>query len=316
MKRGDRVFVAGHRGLAGSAITARLEADGYEVVKRNRSELDLADQAAVRRFLAEVRPSTVIVAAATVGGIHANRTRPADFICDNVIIEHNLVWGSHVTDVQELMFLASSCMYPRVTPQPISEDALLSARLEPTNAPYAIAKIAGVSMCESLQRQYGRNYFTGVPPNLYGPNDNFDLQEAHAFAALLRKIHEATERGGPVEVWGSGSPKREFLSSADMADACVFLLERGGIQGFINIGTGESISIRDLAEKMQRILGHTGELVWNASMPDGFPEKTLDVTRLFALGWRPKTTLDDGIAEAHAWYASMVGSGTVRCGSH
>ena len=170
-------------------------------------------------------------------------------------------------------------------------------------------------MREGLQRQYGRGYFTGIPPNLYGPNDNFDLQQAHAFAALLRKIHEATETGGPVEVWGSGSPKREFLSSADMADACVFLLERGGVQGYINIGTGESISIRDLAEKMQRIIGHTGELVWNSSMPDGFPEKTLDVSRLFALGWRPKTTLDDGIAAAHAWYAEKIGSGAVRCGS-
>ncbi len=212
MKKGDRVFVAGHRGLAGSALTKRLEADGYEVVKRTRQELDLADQAAVRKFLFDVRPSTVIVAAAKVGGIHANNSLPADFIADNVIVEHNLIWGSHLADINELLFLGTSCMYPRITPQPIPEEALLTGKPEPTNAPYAIAKIAGVSMCASIQEQYGRNYFVGVPPNLYGENDVFDLKHAHALPALLRKFHEAAKTNAPVEVWGSGKPtKREFF---------------------------------------------------------------------------------------------------------
>lgn len=314
MKPGSRVYVAGHRGLAGSAIVAALEAADCEVLVRTRAELDLMDQAATHRFLADAKPDVVVLAAAMVGGIEANRTRPAEFVAYNVIIEHNVIWGSHVTDVQELMFLGSSCMYPRITAQPMPESALLTGALEPTNAPYAIAKFAGLSMCESLQRQYGRAYLTVIPPNLYGPNDNFDLVHAHVLPALLRKFHEAVATASPVEVWGTGSPRREFLHSTDLADAVVFLLRHGGVDGCINVGTGEAVTIRQLAETIQRGVGHVGALTWNTTKPDGFPEKTLDVARMFALGWRPKVSLEAGIASTYAWFVDAVANGSARCG--
>lgn len=306
LKKGDKVFIAGHRGLVGSAIRRRLEASGdYEIVTRTRQEVDLENQASVQSFLKDVRPDVVVIAAAKVGGINANNTFPADFIARNLIIEHNLIWGSHEADVPMVCFLGSSCIYPRETPQPIPEDALLSSKPEPTNAPYAIAKIAGLYLCDSIRRQFGRNYFTIMPPNVYGPYDNFDLKTSHVLPALIRKFHEAKESGhGPVEVWGSGKPRREFLHSDDVADAIAFLLERGGVEGFINVGTGSSVSIRELAETIQRVVGHQGEMVWNTSMPDGFPEKTMDVTRLFELGWRPQIPLEQGIGQAYSWYRS------------
>lgn len=311
---GQRVYVAGHRGLAGSAIAACLRDGGYDVLTATREELDLHDQAATYRYIAETKPDVVILAAATVGGIQANRTRPAEFIGNNVIIEHNVIWGSHIADVQELLFLGSSCMYPRITAQPMPESALLTGELEPTNAPYAIAKFAGLSLCESLSRQYGRRYFTAIPPNLYGPGDNYDLEAAHVLPAMLRKFHEAKVAGEPVRLWGSGTPKREFLTSGDLALACRFLLEHGSTEPCINVGTGKAITIRHLAETIQRIVGHAGGLEWDASMPDGFPEKTLDVSKLFAMGWRPTVELDEGITSTYAWFVDALENGAVRCG--
>ncbi len=314
MKPGDRVFVAGHNGLAGSAILRRLQSEGYDVITRNRSDLDLGDQAKVHAFLKETKPDTVVIAAAKVGGIQANVDHPADFICENVILEHNLIWGSHLAGVSELMFLASSCIYPRITPQPISEDAYLSGVLEPTNGPYSMAKIDGVNICESIQKQYGANYFTVVPSNLYGPHDNFNLLGANVFPGLIRKFYEAMNGGKPVEVWGSGQPRREFLLADDLADGVVFLLKKGGVQGFINVGTGISTSIRELSDAMQRITGYQGEIAWDSHRPDGFPEKTLDSSRVRAMGWSPKTTLDEGIAVTYKWYADNVESDQMRSG--
>ncbi len=302
MKKGDKVFVAGHRGLVGSAIVRRLKREGYDLLTRTRAQLDLESQAAVHAFLAEEKPDVVIVAAAKVGGIRANSEFPADFIGRNLIIEHNLIWGSHLADVPTVCFLGSSCIYPRETAQPIPEDALLSSKPEPTNAPYAIAKIAGLYLCDSIRRQFGRDYFTVMPPNVYGPFDNFDLKTSHVLPALIRKFHEAKATGAPVEVWGSGRPRREFLYSDDVADAIHFLLQQGNIEGFVNVGTGSSVSIRELAETIQRVVGHEGEMVWNTSMPDGFPEKTMDVTKLHALGWRHRIQLEEGIRSAYEWF--------------
>ena len=307
LKQGEKVFVAGHRGLVGSAIVRRLEREGgYEILTRTRQELDLENQAAVHSFLQEERPDVVVIAAALVGGINANSTRPADFIAQNLIVEHNLIWGSHLAAVPQVCFLGSSCIYPRVTAQPIPEDALLSGKPEPTNAPYAIAKIAGLYLCDSIRRQFGRDYFTVMPPNVFGPNDNFDLKSSHVLPALIRKFDEAKATGAPVEVWGSGKPRREFLYSDDVADAIHFLLAKGGVEGFVNVGTGSSVSIRELAETIQKVVGHRGEMVWNTSMPDGFPEKTMDVTRLHELGWRHKIGLEEGIREAYDWYLANV----------
>lgn len=310
LKKGDKVFVAGHRGLVGSAIVRRLQQEDVEVITRTRQELDLANQEAVYAFLKDVKPSSVVVAAAKVGGINANNTYPADFIFQNVIIEHNLLWGSHLADIPQVLFLGSSCIYPRETAQPIPEDALLSGKPEPTNAPYAIAKIAGLYMADSVRRQYGRDYFTAMPPNVYGPFDNFDLKSSHVLPALLRKFHEA-KPNKPVEVWGSGKPKREFMHSDDLADALVFLLNKGSIEGFVNVGTGKSISIRELAETIQSVTGHEGEMVWNTSMPDGFPEKTMDVSKLTALGWTSKIPIREGIESAYQWFIDHVEKGEV-----
>lgn len=302
LKKTDKIFLAGHRGLVGSAIHKRLLAGGYEnVVVRTRDELDLMDQAAVNAFYAQEKPEAVILAAAKVGGIHANRTYPADFIGENLTVQNNVIWGAHRADVPQLQFLGSSCIYPRETSQPIPEDALLTGKPEPTNAPYAIAKIAGLYLCDSIQRQFGRNYFTVMPPNAYGDRDNYNLQTSHVLPALVRKFHEALPNR-TVTCWGTGTPRREFLHSDDIADACVFLLEQERVSGHVNVGTGSSVSIRELAETIQRIVGHQGEIEWDTSMPDGFPEKTMDVKRLFGMGWRPKVSLEQGIQSAYNWF--------------
>lgn len=306
LKKDAKVFVAGHRGLVGSAIVRKLHEKGYsQVLTRTRQELDLQDQAATHSFLKAEKPDCVVVAAAKVGGIHANMTYPADFIGLNLGIEMNLIWGSHLLEVPHLVFLGSSCIYPRETPQPIPEEALLTAPPEPTNAPYAIAKIAGLYLCDAIRKQYGRNYFTAMPPNVYGPNDNFDLKTSHVLPALVRKFHEALP-DRPVECWGTGRPKREFLHSDDVADALVYMLEQDMPFGHLNIGTGSSVTIRELAETVQSVVGHKGPIEWNTSMPDGFPEKTMNVTKLFSLGWRPTISLEDGLRRTYEEYKQTL----------
>lgn len=305
LKKGDKVFVAGHRGLVGSALTRRLVRGGYEVVTRTHAELELEDRDAVASFYAEEKPDVVILAAAKVGGIYANSTFPADFIGKNLSIQQSVVWGALEAGIPNLLFLGSSCVYPREAEQPIKEEALLTGKPEPTNAPYAIAKIAGMMMCDAIRRQHGLNYFTAMPPNVYGANDNFDLKTSHVLPALIRKFHEALP-SGPVEVWGSGMPKREFMISDDVADACVFLLEHGEVEGHVNVGTGRSISIADLAALIQKVVGHSGPIVWNRDMPDGFPEKTMDVTKLTNLGWKASIDLEAGIASAYAWFCGHL----------
>ncbi len=302
LKKGDKVYVAGHTGLVGSAIYRRLQRDGlYEVIGRTIDEMDLQDQAATRRFLEAEKPEAIVLAAAMVGGIKANSTRPAEFIGINLNIQQSVIWGAHLAEIQNLLFLGSSCIYPRETSQPIPESALLTGPLEPTNAPYAIAKIAGLTLCDSLRRQYGRNYFTVMPPNAYGPGDNFDPAGSHVMAALIRRFHEHLP-DKPVTCWGTGTPRREFLHSDDIAEACVFLLERETAPSMVNVGTGTSISIRELAQTVQRVVGHSGEIEWDTSMPDGFPEKTNDVSLLYELGWRPRIGLEEGVRAAYEWF--------------
>lgn len=302
MRPSDRIFVAGHRGLVGSAIVRTLQAEGYSnLLLRTRQELDLSDQAAVYRFLQTEKPDWVVLAAAKVGGIKANSTYPADFIGLNLVIEANVIWGAHLAEVPNFLFLGSSCIYPREAPQPIPESALLTAPPEPTNAPYAIAKIAGLFLCDAIRRQHGRNYFTVMPPNVYGPNDNFDPETSHVLPALIRRFHEALP-DRPVVCWGTGSPRREFLHSDDVADGLLFLMRQPRVEGHINLGTGSSVTIRELAETVQRVVGHRGPIDWDSSKPDGFPEKTMDVSRLFAMGWRPRIPLEDGIRMAYEWY--------------
>ena len=307
LKKEDKIFVAGRRGLVGSAILSELKAQGFEnVVAPLHAELDLECQEATHRFLRDEKPAVVVLAAAKVGGINANNTFPAEFIQRNLIIEHNVIWGSHLADVPRLLLLGSSCVYPRECAQPILEDALLSGKLEPTNAPFAVAKIAGIFMCEAIRRQFGRTYFAAMLPNIYGPNDNFDLKTSHVLPALLRKFHEALPER-PVEVWGTGKPRREFLHSVDVARACLFLLDQPSQEGHINVGTGHSVSIAELAETVQRVTGHQGSIVYNTAMPDGFPEKTMDVAQLTGLGWKPTIGLEDGIRSAYEWYRENAG---------
>ncbi len=303
----DKVFLAGHRGLVGSAIHRRLTAGGFtNVVTRTRHELDLGDQAAVHAFLEGERPDWVVCAAAKVGGIQANRTQPADFIGLNLAIQQNLIWGAHLAGVQNILFLGSSCIYPRETAQPIPETALLTGPPEPTNAPYAIAKIAGLTLCDALRTQYGRNTFTVMPPNVYGPGDNFDPVTSHVIGALIRRFHEHLP-DKPVVCWGTGSPKREFLHCDDVADACVFLMEHDGeVPTMVNVGTGTSVTIKSLAETIQKVVGHTGPIEWDTSMPDGFPEKTMDVSRLHGLGWRHRLSLEEGLKDAYGWFQANV----------
>ena len=289
--------MAGHRGMVGSALVRKLAAEGYSnLLTAPRSEVDLLDQAAVAAFMAQHRPDYVFVAAAKVGGILANNTQRADFLYQNLMIEANLVHAAHAAGVRNMMFLGSSCIYPRECPQPIREDYLLTGPLEPTNDPYAIAKIAGIKLCEAFNHQYGTQYTSVMPTNLYGPNDNYDLQNSHVLPALIRKAHEAKLRGdASLVIWGSGKPLREFLHVDDLADACVFLMERGYAGGLLNVGTGTDVTIRELAELVMTAVGLEAKLEFDASKPDGTPRKLLDVSRLKALGWSAGIRLDEGI---------------------
>ena len=301
MDKTAKIYVTGHRGMVGSAIVRRLQALGYSnLITRTHAELDLLDQRAVHAYLAQEKPDYVFIAAAKVGGIQANNLYRADFLYQNLLIEANLIHGAHLAGVQRLMFLGSSCIYPRDCPQPIKEDYLLTGPLEPTNEPYAIAKIAGIKLAESYNRQYGRQYISAMPTNLYGPNDNYDLANSHVLPALLRKAHEAKQRGdAEYVVWGSGTPMREFLYVDDLADACVHLMQSGYDGPLVNIGTGEDVTIRELAKTVMQIVGFEGRIVFDASKPDGTPRKLLDVSRLKGLGWSAKTALHDGIRMAY-----------------
>ena len=301
MKTNTRIYVAGHLGMVGSAIVRRLVAAGYtNILVRTRKELDLLDQHAVRAFLGETKPDYVFLAAARVGGIHANNTMRADFIYQNLVIETNVIEAAFRAGVERLMFLGSSCIYPRDCSQPIKEEYLLTGPLEQTNEPYAIAKIAGIKLCEAFNAQHGTRYVSVMPTNLYGPNDNYDLVNSHVLPALIRKAHEARDRRErTLTVWGSGRPRREFLYVDDLADACVFLMERDYSGGLLNIGTGEDVTIGDLAETVMRCVGLDAELVFDASKPDGTPRKLLDVSRMRSLGWKARTPLEDGIRLAY-----------------
>ncbi len=295
------ILVAGHRGMVGSALVRRLRTAGYTtLLTPSRQELDLLDQAAVFAYLERERPAYLFLAAAKVGGIQANNTYRADFIYQNLVIEANLIHGAHRAGLQRLMFLGSSCIYPRDCPQPIREEYLLTGPLEATNEPYAIAKIAGIKLCESYQRQYGRQYVSVMPTNLYGPNDNYDLNNSHVLPALIRKTHEAKQRGDrELTVWGSGTPRREFLYVDDLADACVYLMETGYDGPLVNVGCGADVTIRELAETVMDVVAFPGTIVFDASKPDGTPRKLLDVSRLAALGWQARTELRTGIRLAY-----------------
>lgn len=299
-----KIYVAGHRGLVGSAIVRNLEAKGYKnIIYRTHKELDLTNQEAVRRFFEEEKPEYVFLAAAKVGGIHANNTYPADFIYDNLMIQNNVIKAAHDFEVKKLLFLGSTCIYPKMAPQPIKEEYLLTGSLEETNEAYAVAKIAGLEMCKFFKRQYGDNFISCMPTNLYGPNDNFDLKNSHVLPALIRKFHEAkVNNSEAVEVWGTGTPLREFLYVDDMADACVFLMENYDGEQHVNIGTGEEVSIRELAETVKEVVGFEGELVFNTEMPDGTPRKLTTVDKLHGLGWKHKVSLDKGIKLAYNWF--------------
>jgi GDP-L-fucose synthase len=296
------IYVTGHRGMVGSALVRRLEKAGYtRIITVSRAELDLLNQSAVTAFLADRKPDYIFIAAAKVGGIQANNVYRADFLYQNLMIEANLIHGAHLAGVQRLMFLGSSCIYPRDCPQPIKEDYLLTGPLEQTNEPYAIAKIAGIKLAESYNRQYGRQYTSAMPTNLYGPNDNYDLANSHVLPALIRKAHEAKLRGDPeYVVWGSGTPRREFLYVDDLADACVHLMEQGYDGPLVNIGTGEDVTIRELAETVMKVVGFEGRIVYDSSKPDGTPRKLLDVSRLQSLRWRFSTDLKTGVELAYA----------------
>jgi GDP-L-fucose synthase len=299
--KGDAILVAGARGMVGSALVRRLAGAGYaNVLAPLRAELDLQDADATRAYLERTQPAYIFIAAAKVGGIHANNTFRAQFLHENLAIADNLIDGAHRAGVQRLMFLGSSCIYPKLAPQPIREDSLLTGPLEPTNEPYAIAKIAGVKMCEAYNAQYGRQYISAMPTNLYGPNDNYDLQTSHVLPALIRKAHEAKLRGDTeYVVWGSGTPMREFLYVDDLADACVHLMEQGYDGPLVNIGTGQDVTIRELAETVMEVVGFPGRIVFDADKPDGTPRKLLDVGRLHAQGWRHRIDLKQGIALAY-----------------
>jgi len=297
MSREAKIFVAGHRGLVGSALVRALNGAGYlNIVAKTRGELDLRDQAAVRAFFETEKPEYVFLAAAHVGGILANQTYPVEFLVENLAIQNNVILAARDNNVQKLLFLGSSCIYPKMAPQPIKEEYLLTGPLEPTNSAYAVAKIAGIELCQSCRRQYGSNFISVMPTNLYGPNDNFDLNASHVLPALLRKMHVAQVRGErAVSIWGSGTPRREFLHVDDLASACLFLMNEYDHGEIINIGTGEDITIRDLARMIADIVGYQGELAFDSSKPDGTPRKLLDVSRLRSLGWKPRTSLKDGI---------------------
>lgn len=301
--KGKRVWVAGHRGMVGAALVRRLASEDCEILAAGRAELDLRRQDAVERWVRDNRPEAVVVAAAKVGGIAANRDFPADFLYENLVIEANVIHAAHAAGVEKLLFLGSSCIYPKHAPQPMAEAALLTGPLEPTNEWYAIAKIAGVKLCQAYRRQFGDDFISAMPTNLYGPGDNFDLAGSHVLPALMRKAHEAKESGaGTLEVWGSGAPLREFLHVDDLADACVFLLKAYSGDEHVNVGSGREVSIRELAELVSEVVGFSGEVVFDATKPDGTPRKLLDTGKLDALGWSARTDLGRGIADTYRWY--------------
>ena len=308
MNKTDKIYVAGHRGLVGSAIVRNLKSKGYtNIIGRTHQELELTDQAAVRAFFEEEKPDVVVLAAAKVGGINANNTAPADFAWDNMQVQCNVIKCCHDYKVKKLLFLGSTCIYPKMAPQPIVEDALLTGPLEQTNEAYAIAKISGMQMCKYFKRQYGDNFISCMPTNLYGPYDNYDLKGSHVLPAMIRKFHEAKMQNAPtVELWGTGSPLREFLYVDDMADACVFLLENYDGEQHVNIGTGKELTIKELAELVKKTVGFEGEIVWNSSMPDGTPRKLTDVTKLHELGWTHKVELQEGVKLAYEWFKENV----------
>ncbi len=318
MKRDARIYLAGHRGLVGSAIFRRLEAEGFvNIITRSHAELDLTNQKAVNDFFAQQQPDYVFLAAAKVGGIQANNTYPADFIYHNLMIEANVINAAYRHRVEGLLFLGSSCIYPRLAGQPMVEDSLLTGTLEPTNEPYAIAKIAGIKLCESYNRQYGTDYRSAMPTNLYGPYDNFNLENSHVIPALIRKFHDAKVNNAPLmEVWGTGNARREFLYVDDMADACVYLMELDEttyaanttpMLSHINIGTGQDVTIRELAELIKAVIGFEGEIVFDVTKPDGAPRKLLDTSRLTSLGWQPSFSLKKGLVGAYQWYLGNLG---------
>jgi len=304
MNKSGKIFVAGHRGMVGSALIRRLGSEGFaNLLVRNRSKLDLTNESAVAEFFAEEKPAVVILAAAKVGGIKPNNDFPVEFLLENLRIQNNVIQSAYQTGVRKLLFLGSSCIYPKFAPQPIPETALLSGPLEPTNEAYAIAKIAGIKLCQAYAREYGANFISAMPTNLYGPHDNFDLETSHALAALLRKAYEAkTRKDRELIVWGSGEPRREFLHVDDLASACLFLLEKYDSPEIINVGCGEDILIRDLAELICDVVGFDGELALDTTKPDGTPRKLLDTTKLRNLGWQPTIPLRDGIAQTYEWF--------------
>src|SRR5205809_610397 len=304
MDKSDKIFVAGHGGMVGSALVRRLEAEGFNnLLKPDRSQLDLMDDSPVLKFFLEERPVIVILAAAKVGGIKANNDYPVEFLVENLRIQNNVIRAAQENGVRKLLFLGSSCIYPKFAPQPIPETALLSGPLEPTNEAYAIAKIAGIKLCQAYVREHGANFISMMPTNLYGPNDNFDLETSHVLPALLRKAHEAkTRKDRELIVWGSGKPRREFLHVDDLASACLLLLEKYDSSEIINVGCGEDISIRELAELICEVVGFDGDLAWDVTKPDGTPRKLLDVSKLRALGWKPSIPLRDGIARTYEWF--------------
>ena len=305
-----RVFVAGHRGLVGGALIRRLQREGCEILTAGRETLDLSRQQAVEDWLAAEKPDAVFVAAAKVGGIHANNTRPAEFLYDNLAIETNLIHGAFKAGVEKLIFLGSSCIYPRLASQPMAEDALLTGPLEATNEWYALAKIAGIKLCDAYRRQYGADFISVMPTNLYGPGDNFSLEGGHVLPALMRRFHEAKQaRAADVAVWGDGSPLREFLYVEDLADGAVFLAQRYSQEGHVNIGTGEEVSIADLALLVKRTVGFEGDLVFDSSKPNGTPRKLVDASKLQAMGWRPSVALEDGVRRTYDWLLQRLAAG-------
>jgi GDP-L-fucose synthase len=316
MELTSRIFVAGHRGLVGSAIIRALETRGFSrILTASRNQLELRNQAAVNQWFRDNQPEFVVLAAGTVGGILANSTRPAEFIYDNMMIHATVVHAAHLVKVRKLLYLGSSCIYPRESAQPITEDALLTGALEPTNEPYAIAKIAGIKLCQAYRKQYGSNFISVMPTNLYGPHDNFDLSSSHVLPALIRKFHEARLAGHPeVVVWGTGKARREFLHVDDLADACIFLMERYEELPHINVGTGVDLTIEELARLIGSVVYPAGRITFDVSKPDGMPRKQLDVSRLHALGWRHRIDLRDGIADTYAWFQerqSQVRAGAI-----
>lgn len=313
LTKGDKIYVAGHRGLVGSAIVRSLKRSGYDnIIGRTHSELDLTDQRAVREFFEAEKPDVVVLAAAKVGGINANQSEPAEFAYQNMQIQCNVIKCCHDFKVKKLLFLGSTCIYPKMAPQPIPEDALLTGPLEITNEAYAIAKISGLKMCSYFKQQYGDDFISCMPTNLYGPYDNYELSGSHVMPAMIRKFHEAKVSGAPtVELWGSGTPLREFLYSDDMADACVYLLENYQGITHVNIGTGKEITIKGLAELVKKTVGYKGEIVWNRDMPDGTPRKLTDVSKLHELGWTHKVELEEGVRLAYEWFRDNIDSARV-----